>query len=68
MYVYSDSERIDDEIIQLHIDGWSYNPPINRYKITKYPTYVLLKMESQEVVTISNRFEDIKEVIGTKKK
>lgn len=62
LFVYEDrNEPEKEEIIIEGITLVSFNPPHERFHITKYPTYILMNSKSEEIKIISNEISDIKE-------
>lgn len=60
LYIFSPNNPISQEQLNgLNIDVISLNPSVDTFKITSYPTYVLVKTKTQELLLITNNFADI---------
>ncbi|QAV20663.1 hypothetical protein PC41400_24460 [Paenibacillus chitinolyticus] len=60
LYVFNPYIPLTEERLKgLGIDVISYNPPIDKFKITSYPTYVLVKTKTQELIGITNDFTEL---------
>ncbi|WP_217558199.1 hypothetical protein [Paenibacillus sp. GbtcB18] len=60
LYVFNPHVPLTEEQLKgLGIDVISYNPPMDKFKITSYPTYVLVKTKTQELIGITNDFTEL---------
>ncbi|MEC0249446.1 hypothetical protein P4H65_27065 [Paenibacillus chitinolyticus] len=60
LYVFNPVVPLTEEQLKgLDIDVVSYNPPMDKFKITSYPTYVLVKTKTQELIGITNDFTEL---------
>ncbi|MBV6712375.1 hypothetical protein [Paenibacillus chitinolyticus] len=60
LYVFNPHIPLTEEQFKgLDIDVISYNPPMDKFKITSYPTYVLVKTKTQELLGITNDFTEL---------
>jgi len=60
LYVFNPHVSLTEEQLkELGIDVISYNPPMDKFKITSYPTYVLVKTKTQELIGITNDFTEL---------
>ena len=48
---------------KIFVDFFTYNSPSDRFRITEYPTYVLVKSTSQDVLLVTNKLEDVKKFV-----
>ncbi|MFS0839900.1 hypothetical protein [Paenibacillus sp. 1P03SA] len=71
LYVFNPhADLTKEQLEQLNgarINIISYNPPLETFKITSFPTYILVKTETQELIGITNDFAELAKMRKTSK-
>lgn len=64
LHIFEDKPVLSDDMMkEIPVDIFSYNADPNKYKITIYPTYVLVKTNTDEVLLITNNIDDLRNYV-----